>query len=258
MSESSIELLHEAISKRIPVVISLPVGSAFRHFKTRFVSEANGTFLVESFEAEPALLEKVTAEGAQVGVAFRDCGNKVIFTSSLAPRNGSQPVDALAIAFPREVHVIQRRTSYRVSVAEDSQVEVRVWKIPDHAILRDRPSAAFEIGAMLTDLSVGGMGLSLETTGEPPLHVDQRLRVLLHYGEDEALLDARVRHAHDMPDKTQKVGAQFKKLENDLEGRQTQSKLSAIVAHLQRQEILRARLKEEVSTMRMQRPIVAA
>src|SRR5437763_207403 len=125
-------------------------------------------------------------------------------------------------------------------------------------LLRDRPSAAFEIGAKLTDLSVGGLGLSLETTGEPPVAMDQRLRVLLHFGDEEALLDARVRHAHDQADKTQKVGAQFKKLENDMEGRQTQSKLSAIVAHLQRQEILRARLKEDMAELKLQpRPTAA-
>ena len=50
----------------------------------------------------------------------------------------------------------------------------------------------------------------------------------------------------------------LKKLENDLEGRQTQSKLSAIVAHLQRQEILRARLKEEMQTLKMQPQVDAA
>jgi hypothetical protein len=100
--------------------------------------------------------------------------------------------------------------------------------------------------------------LNLETNGEPLLGVDQRLRVLLHFGEEEALLDARVRHAHGLPDKSQRVGAQFKKLENDLEGRQTQSKLSAIVAHLQRQEILRARLKEEVTDLKLHtRPTAA-
>jgi c-di-GMP-binding flagellar brake protein YcgR len=255
----SLQLLHEAIARQIAAVISLPVGDAFRHFKTRFVAGGDGFFTVQSIAAEPALLEKVKAESAHVGLAFRDAGNKVIFTSSLAPAASPGAENVLAIKFPREVHVIQRRNSYRVSVAEDSQVEVRVWKIPDHAILRDRPSAAFEIGAKLTDLSVGGLGLSLETTGEPALGVDQRLRVLLHFGEEEALLDARVRHTHDQPDKTQKVGAQFKKLENDLEGRQTQSKLSAIVAHLQRQEILRARLKEEMAELKLQtRPIAAA
>lgn len=252
MPESSLDQLREAILKRTAVVISLPVGNAFKHFKTHFVAGGDGTFLVESIGAEPALLEKVLAESAHVGVAFRNAGNKIIFTSVLTPRAGDAPADVLSVKFPRDVHVIQRRSSYRVSVGEDSQVEVRVWKIPDHAILRDRPSAAFEIGATLTDLSVGGLGLSLETTGEPPLSVDQRLRVLLHFGDDEALLDARVRHAHDTPDKSQHVGAQFKKLENDLEGRQTQSKLSAIVAHLQRQEILRSRLKEEVATLNMQ------
>ena len=252
----SLQLLHDAITRKVAVVISLPVGSVFRHFKTHFVADGDGIFLVASI-AEPAMIQKVLAENAHVGVAFRDNGNKVIFTSTLSPAGAAQPADTLALRFPREVHVIQRRSSYRVTVAEDSQVEVRIWKIPDHAILRDRPSAAFEIGAKLTDLSVGGLGLSLEASGEPLLAVDQRLRVVLHFGEDEALLDARVRHAHDLPDRTQRVGAQFKKLENDAEGRQTQSKLSAIVAHLQRQEILRARLNEELTKLRMARPTAA-
>ena len=258
MSDSSLDLLREAIEKKAAAVISLPVGNSFRHFKTRFLSDGAEVFQVQAIAAESALLEKVTADGAHVGVAFRAGGAKVIFTSVLGAGGAGKSADVLAIKYPREVHVIQRRSSYRVSVAADSQVEVRVWKIPDHAILRDRPSAAFEIGAKLTDLSVGGLGLSLETTGEPILAVDQRLRVLLHFGEEEALLDARVRHTHERTDKSQQVGAQFKKLENDLEGRQTQSKLSAIVAHLQRQEILRARLKEEMQTLKMQPQVDAA
>jgi len=248
----SLDLLREAISKRAAAVVSLPTGNAFRHFKSRFLADGEEAVLMQSIPAEPALLEKVVADSAHVGIAFRSGPNKVIFTSLLVPRAAAAPPDALPVKYPREVHVIQRRSSYRVTVADDSQVEVRVWRIPDHAILRDRPSAAFEIGAKLMDLSVGGLGLNLETSGEPVLAVDQRLRVLLHFGDDEALLDARVRHAHDLPDKTQRVGAQFKKLENDLEGRQTQSKLSAIVAHLQRQEILRARLKEEMNNLNMQ------
>jgi len=247
----SLDLLREAISKRAAAVISLPNGDTFRHFKSRFLADGEETFLMQSIPAEPTWLEKVLADSVNVGIAFRSGANKVIFTSRLSPRTAASPPDAFPVKYPREVHVIQRRSSYRVTVAEDSQVEVRVWRIPDHAILRDRPSAAFEIGAKLTDLSVGGMVLSLETTGEPILAVDQRLRVLLHFGDDEALLDARVRHTHDMPDKSQRVGAQFKKLENDLEGRQTQSKLSAIVAHLQRQEILRARLKEEMTDLKI-------
>jgi c-di-GMP-binding flagellar brake protein YcgR len=257
MGESSLDLLRHAISKRAAAVISLPLGSSFRHFKTRFLAETDSAFLIQSVPAEAGVLEKLIADNASVGFAFRSEGNKVIFTSILCARGG-EPADALPVKYPREVHVIQRRTSYRVTVAEDSQVEVRVWRIPDHAILRDRPSAAFEIGAQLVDLSVGGLGLNLQTTGEPALAMDQRLRVLLHFGDDEALLDARVRHTHDLADKTQRVGAQFKKLENDLEGRQTQSKLSVIVAHLQRQEILRARLKEEMVNLNMQSRIDAA
>ena len=75
MPESSLDQLREAISKRTAAVVSLPVGKAFKHFKTRFVSEGDGIFLVESVPAEPGLLEKVLAEGAQVGLAFRNGGN---------------------------------------------------------------------------------------------------------------------------------------------------------------------------------------
>ncbi len=245
MSEASLDLLREAISKRAGAVLSLPAAGALSHFKTRFLEDGEGTFVIEAVQAEPALLEKVIAENMNVGIAFRSGPNKVIFTSMIERKDAT----GIVVKYPSQVHVIQRRAAYRVSVENDSQVDVRVWKIPDHAILRDRPSAALEVGAKLVDLSVGGLGLNMQTTGEPPLHVEQRLRVLLHFGVDEALLDGRVKHVHEQADKTQRIGAQFKKLENDLEGRQTLTKLSAIVAHLQRQEILRARLKEEVEQL---------
>jgi c-di-GMP-binding flagellar brake protein YcgR len=250
MPEASLDLLREAIAQRAGAVISLPLGGGLRHFKTRFVGEENDAFLVEPVAAELPELERVIAEACNIGIAFRSGQNKVIFTSFLGRRVMGTPADALLVRYPREVHLVQRRSAYRVSVAEDSEVEVRVWKIPDHVVLRDRPSAALEIGAKLMDLSVGGLGLSLETTGEPAVEKDQRLRVLLHFGDAEALLDARVRHTHVAADGKLRVGAQFKKLENDLEGRQTASKLGAIVGHLQRQEILRGRMKEEEAELR--------
>jgi c-di-GMP-binding flagellar brake protein YcgR len=251
MPEASLDLLREAISKRAGAVLSLPKNGTLCHFKTRFLAEEHDAFLIESVPTEPTLIDQVIADSANIGIAFRIGPNKVIFTSSLCRPSDGSPTSGLLVRFPTQVHLVQRRSSYRVSVGENSDVEVRVWRIADHAILRDRPSAVLEVGAALVDLSVGGLGLNLQTTGEPPLTVDQRLRVLLHFGDDEALLDARARHVHDLPDKTQRVGAQFKKLENDLEGRQTLSKLSAIVAHLQRQEILRARMKEELEQLKM-------
>ncbi|HEV8606443.1 MAG TPA: PilZ domain-containing protein [Tepidisphaeraceae bacterium] len=252
MPDSSLDLLREAISLRASAVISLPSEGAFRHFKSRFLADGDGAFLMQSVPAEPTFLEKLIADSAHVGIAFRSGANKVIFTSLLSPRLADLPPEALPVKYPREVHVIQRRSSYRVSVGDDAEVEVRAWRIPDHAILRDRPSAALEVGAKLVDLSVGGLGLSMDTSGEPILAADQRLRVLLQFQDIEVLLDGRIRHVRQLPDKTQRVGAEFKKLENDVEGRQTQSKLSAIVAHLQRQEILRARLKEEMANLKLE------
>src|SRR3954464_13741674 len=121
MPESSLDQLHEAISRRTAVVISLPVGSAFKHFKTRFVAQGDGVFLIESIPAEAALVEKVLADAAHVGVAFRNGGNKVIFTSVLTPRAAGAPADAISVKFPRVVHMMPTQLSSRALLGAHSQ-----------------------------------------------------------------------------------------------------------------------------------------
>jgi c-di-GMP-binding flagellar brake protein YcgR len=251
MPETSLELLREAISQRAGAVISLPANGAIQHFKTRFIGPRDDSFSVEPVPADPTVVETLIAQNSNIGLAFRSGPAKVIFTSQLRPIPAEMAASVLLVRYPSEVHMVQRRSSYRVAVGDDGEVEVRVWRIADHAILRDRPSAALEMGAKLVDLSVGGLGLHLEVSGDP-LAVEQRLRILLHFGEIEALLDGRARHVRPSADGSQRVGVQFKKLENDLEGRQTQTRLATIVAHLQRQEILRNRLKEETQTLKLQ------
>jgi len=106
MPESSLDLLREAIGKKAAAVISLPVGEAFRHFKHRFLADGAEAFLVQAIASESALVEKVLAEGAHVGMAFRSGANKVIFTSVLRPRSAAEP----AVRFPSNIRA--RCTSF--------------------------------------------------------------------------------------------------------------------------------------------------
>jgi hypothetical protein len=79
--------------------------------------------------------------------------------------------------------------------------------------------------------------------GEPiRLTPDTRLRITVSFGQNECLLEGRVRHIRPTPDKSLRVGVQFKKLEDDLDGRQTLSRLTSIVGELHREEVRRVRL----------------
>src|SRR5258705_12368113 len=89
MSEASLDLLREAISKRAGAVLSLPAAGALAHFKTRFLEDGEGGFLIESVPAEATLLEKIIAENMNGGIAFRSGANKVIFTSILGRKDAA-------------------------------------------------------------------------------------------------------------------------------------------------------------------------
>jgi hypothetical protein len=123
-------------------------------------------------------------------------------------------------------------------------VLVSVWRIADHAVLRDRPLASLEIPLRVHDLSVGGMGVLCPPVDGQPLRLasDQRLRVLVQYGQTQTIVEGYVKYTRVTPDKSLRVGVQFKKLESDFEGRQALSRLTAIIGELHRAEVRRLRL----------------
>src|SRR5438045_1155921 len=107
MPEPSLDLLREAISKRAGAVLSLPTGGPLSHFKTRFLEDGDGTFLIEPIPADSTLLQKVISENINIGMAFRIGPNKVIFTSILQPSDTT----GLCIKYPQQIHLIQRRAA---------------------------------------------------------------------------------------------------------------------------------------------------
>jgi len=250
MIDARYELLEQAISRNAPAVLSLPSSGMLRHHRTRFLCTGEGGFYVESVPAEAALIDSLIISQAKVGVAFKSTPNKVVFAVPIWKRqpefriNQSLAVEALLLPFPASMKSVQRRASYRVQVPSDSELLVRVWRIPEHAILRDRPSATFEVPICLRDISIGGMCVLLRSgaQGPPTLAADQRLRVLLQHGQHEAILEGRVRHVRKTPDGSARLGVQFTDLQNDIQGRHVLSRLTHIVGILQREEVRRARL----------------
>lgn len=254
MTPADTQSLKDAVARSGPAVLSLPVDGVLRHHRTRFLvpADENG-FWMEAPPGERPLIDELLAGKKPVGVSLRAGANKVIFTTlvrefeAALPLNETTTVDAILLAWPDQVQAIQRRNDYRVSVQPgDADVHLRVWRIADHHHFRDRPPASATIKVALRDLSVGGMGLIYTPDPDPQaprLAAEQRLRVSISHGRgEELILEARVRHVRTLPAENYRVGVQFKKLEDDIEGRQAVAALTHIVGQLQRTEIRRKRI----------------
>jgi hypothetical protein len=89
------------------------------------------------------------------------------------------------------------------------------------------------------------MGVNLlPKNNEPPKIVaGERLRIQLAYNGEDMLIEGRMLHSKPTS-KPEPIrgGIQFKKLEHDIEGRQTLATLTKIVGELQREEVRRTRL----------------
>ena len=249
MIDASLDILHDAIARNAAAVISLPSAGVSRHRKTRLLAESDGGIWVGMENEDRALVDELLTSSSPVGVAFMNGPVKVVFATSILARraefniNADLQVEAACLRFPDAIKSVQRRSNYRVSIPSNSDLEVRIWRLAQHAMLRDRPTPSLEIKGKIKDLSGGGMAyLYQREADEPAMAMDQRLRIALQYQDFETVMEGRVRYVRVLPDASVRLGIEFKRLQDDFEGRQAMSKLNTIVGQLQRNEVRKLRL----------------
>jgi len=246
------DLLDEAIDRNCEMVLSLPSAGMVRHCRSRFLGTEPGAFVVESAAGESALIDACVAGGQLAGVSFKAGDQKVVFAVKVLKRvtdyqvSDTVRVEALVLQTPTEVKAIQRRSNYRVRLTPDAELVVKVWRISERAVLRDKPMASQLVPVTLLDLSCGGLGVIFgDETDEPAkICTADRLRVQLTYRDQPPfLVEGKMRDsAHPLTDGRIRTGVQFKRLEDDPEGRQAQAQLNRIIGELQREEARRTRL----------------
>ena len=251
MGDANYDMLLDAIARSAGAVLSLPHGDALRHHKSRFLSECPSGFWVAAAPGEHKLIESLISSQQPAGISFRDGHLKVVFASQIQKRdpahrvNTAASIDALLLSFPSEIKAVQRRTSYRVSVPEESDLTARVWRIPLEAHLPARPLASQELSCKLRDLSAAGIGLTFHGDGDKPLSLsnEDRLRIELTHTAGKLLLEGRMRYPIDPPASEMiRAGIQFQPLPDTKAGRQCKAQLTRIVGELQREEARRVRL----------------
>jgi c-di-GMP-binding flagellar brake protein YcgR len=250
--ESTEQVLEDAIARNAAIVLSLPSAGMLRHQKSRFLGPGSHGFWVECAAGEDVLVDSLIESQQPVGVSFKSGVYKVVFASPIMARQAEYTlsdtivVPALLIMTPTQLKMSQRRTSYRVAVPPEGGVSARIWRIGEKADLKAKPMAAAELGVKLLDLSTGGMGVLLAgKAGEPPkVTPEDRLRIDIWSERGTLTLEGHLRHRPNTKatDPTVRAGIQFKKLENDIDGRKSMALLQKIIGELQRLESRRVKL----------------
>lgn len=159
------------------------------------------------------------------------------------PTRRGEKIPAIVLAFPQKIEIQQRRATYRVDVRGVEELGVRMWRIGEHALLRDRGLPSAELLTEVNDLSAAGMGVTVRPRGALPLSAKdgERLRIELRYRDEELLLEGRLTRVQRISDTTEiaRAGVRFSKLDTGLQGRKTLSKLNLIVGALSREELRR-------------------
>jgi c-di-GMP-binding flagellar brake protein YcgR len=251
VNESERKKFDEAIARGAGVVLSVPVGTALRHHKSRLLGRRDDGFLVQSVSGYDDLIAELIAQQQSLGLSFR--GDQVKIVCAAIPKaietftrpNEPDPIKALLLDFPARMQAVQRRGSHRVRIGQHDEVSLRIWRLMPKAYLRDRPSPEQEIAAEMRDISTGGLGVILRgVEGEPPkIDPADRLRIELHHLDVTLLLEGHLRGAGKFlqPD-TLQSGIQFRLQSNQIADRQKVAQLTRIIGKLQREEIRRIRL----------------
>lgn len=251
MTDAQAHLLDEAIARNCGLVISYPSAGMLRHHKSRFLGESEEGIWVESPAKEAALADSLIQSGRPAGCSFRHGVNKVVFAAPLLRRdpsyrvNSEVSVEAVLLRRPTEIKAVQRRATYRVSVPEDFELAVRIWRIGREANIKDRPMSASEVPCRLLNLSIGGIGVMLENRDDHSLaiHPADRLRIELSHAGESLIMEGRLRYPQQkIRDRACRAGIQFLALQDDIEGRRITAILTRLTGELQRLELRRFRL----------------
>ena len=243
------EVLREAIARNAGAVVSFPSAGMVRHHKTRLLSLDEGGFWIEMPPGEDSLVEALLADRQAVGLAVKAGTGKVVMATTLealdpAMRiNADMAVSALRLAWPLVLKSVQRRRVYRAKVRLDSNLQVKIWRIPEHYVLADRPAPSTEVKCAVRDVSVGGMNVAITVKPEEPrIATDQRLRVEFKWNEETMVVEGRARYMRILASGEMRLGVEFKKLDGSIEGRRATTALTELVGNLQREELRRMRL----------------
>jgi c-di-GMP-binding flagellar brake protein YcgR len=244
MADKIRETLDDAAGRNASCILGLPSAGSVYQRRARALECEDAGLWVEYDPADRALLNSLIQSGQGIDVVLRvDRTDMIARTPALKiddhyRLNDKNTVPALLLKMPTDVVQSQRRKAFRVPLGPDDGVGLRVWKINEYVLVRDKPLASQELRAEIKDLSAGGLRCVVYARGIEALRLtkEQRLRVELKINRDEFVLEARIKHPTETKrdDEQATLGLEFVNVEKDLESKRIIGLLTKFVAEVQR------------------------
>lgn len=247
----AMDFLREAIDRNSPAALALVLGDTTRLTRSRLLEAADNGIWVGLPTGQAEVVDTMLRAGQPVRVTFKRQQSHVEFHAPILERarahrlNATTLVEAVRLAWPTRIDVVQRRAAYRAAVATEDDVTFRFWRIAADADLATVPPAAAELNVDVRDFSVSGVGgIWKRRRGEDPvLPCDQRLRVDVITPATTVTLEAYARFLAGLPEpEYRRLGVQFMLGPTNLADRAKVGLLNRITGELQRSELKRLRV----------------
>ncbi len=244
MTETQDELLIAAANEHASCIISLPSSpvASIRRSKLLHIDESVVSLLLE--KADCPLVEQLIAESLPVHVTIRSDNADILFHSLPVAidltflTTDKRVVTALQLKLPEKFSTSQRRRVFRIPVTPEDGLIVKLWRVNDYVLIRDRPLPSQELPCDPMNLGEGGLGALVRASSHQALNLkfNQRFRTEIRFGKHEILLEARLRHPEQThrDDDSAVCGFEFMHNERDVESRRHRQKLQLVLSELQR------------------------
>lgn len=231
-------LLQEAVDKQMFLTLTNKRDQNWQIYKSNFLAmQSHRIILAEPTDVAPHG-QMEPSPGQELAITFKKGYHKCLFVTRLIEqgRFEIEPdlfVPTLVVYRPEQIEKIQRRAYNRTAAPASEPVNVAFWS--DDA---SHPAAQEEYQGVLTNISAGGIGLSVPGAQAPLWQEGQqcRLQFVPMPGEEPLCLEASFRHATEADQNDNAImGFQFVGLEMTEQGRSTLRRLGSIVRIYQQQ-----------------------
>jgi c-di-GMP-binding flagellar brake protein YcgR len=228
------EILEPAAERLTPAALTCLLQETWQTYRSRFLGLRQDCMWLEYGHGEAAQLAPQFAAAQRIGVAFKWRNRKYVFSTLIdevsdldVEEQGS--LRALRVAWPDEMHRLERRAFFRINVPRARPVQVRFWK----GGLVAQPAAERGRGTIyegeVIDLSAGGLSATLASPAVMALETGFVMGVELRTaGMSPLRMDAQFRHAKSESGGCT-VGLQMMGLTETPAGRETLERISQLM-----------------------------
>ena len=234
------EILELAALRSTPAALTCRLRDTWQTYRSRFVGLRHGQMWLEYGRGAPEQIPAVHEAGQRIGVAFKWRHHKYVFSAMVGEVADFQHspqvrLKALRIAWPTEMHQLQRRVFFRVDVPDGRLMHAHFWEgglsAEPTGQLRDKLVYCGQV----VDLSAGGFRVRLLAGGDPGFQVGAVIGVELKTdsGGEAIKLDAQFRHTQ-ADEFGVTLGLQIMGLTETSRGRKTLERIGRIMREFQR------------------------